>query len=142
VQYDLVWIQRLSAAVRLVRGAGLLLGGLLAAAAVFTISNVLRLTAYARQDELDIMRLVGATRAWVRGPFVVEGLLQGAIGGALAVGLLWVAFRLGAQPALEATDLLGRAVVFLPLQLSFALVLGGALAGLVGSLVSLGRLRV
>src|SRR5262245_43386438 len=57
VQYDLLWIQRLSTAVRLVRGVGGLLGGILVLAGVFTISNVIRLTIYARQDELDIMRL-------------------------------------------------------------------------------------
>ena len=51
-------------------------------AGVFTISNVIRLTIYARQDELDIMRLVGATRAYVKGPFVVEGMIQGGLGGA------------------------------------------------------------
>jgi cell division transport system permease protein len=142
VQFDLLWIERLSTAVRLVRGVGLLLGGLLGVAAVFTISNVLRLTAYARQDELDIMRLVGATHAWVRGPFMVEGVIQGALGGGLAVGLLWLAFRVFAQRTLEASALLERAVVFLPVELSLGLVAGGALAGLAGSLVSLGRLKV
>src|SRR6185436_4119767 len=93
VQYDLLWIQRLSTAVRLVRGLGAFLGGILALAGVFTISNVIRLTVYARQDELDIMRLVGATQAYVRGPFVVEGMLQGGLGGLLSVALLWLAFR-------------------------------------------------
>src|SRR5262249_61987512 len=76
VQYDLLWIQRLATAVRLMRGVGAFLGGILVLAGVFTISNVIRLTLYARQDELDIMRLVGATRAYVKGPFVVEGMIQ------------------------------------------------------------------
>ena len=53
VEYDLLWIQRLSTAVRLVRGAGAFLGAVLMLAAVFTISNVMRLTMYARQDELE-----------------------------------------------------------------------------------------
>ena len=70
--------------VRLVRGAGAFLGGILVLAGVFTISNVIRLTVYARQDELDIMRLVGATQAYVKGPFVVEGMIQGGLGGLLA----------------------------------------------------------
>ena len=86
VQYDLLWIQRLATAIRLVRGVGALLGGILVLAGVFTISNVIRLTVYARQDELDIMRLVGATRAYVKGPFVVEGMIQGGLGGLISVG--------------------------------------------------------
>jgi len=142
VQYDLLWIQRLSTAVRLVRGVGALLGGILVLAGVFTISNVIRLTVYSRQDELDIMRLVGATRAYVKGPFVVEGMIQGGLGGLVSVGLLWLAFRVLAQDALAASDLLGQAAVFLPLQLCVAIVVGGTLVGLVGSLVSLGRTRV
>jgi cell division transport system permease protein len=139
VQYDLLWIQRLSTAVRLVRGVGGFLGGILVLAGVFTISNVIRLTVYARQDELDIMRLVGATQAYVKGPFVAEGMIQGGLGGALAVGLLWVAVRYFAQGALASSDLLGRASLALPTSLCLAIVLGGMAVGVVGSLVSLGR---
>ncbi len=142
VQYDLLWIERLSTGIRLLRGLGSVLGGILVVAGVFTISNVIRLTVYTRQDEIDIMRLVGATQAYVKGPFVVEGMLQGALGGCVAVTLLWLAFRLLAGDLLAASDLLGRAVVFLPLPLCLALVAGGMLVGLVGSLVSLGRSRV
>jgi cell division transport system permease protein len=142
VQYDLLWIQRLATAIRLVRGVGALLGGILVLAGVFTISNVIRLTVYARQDELDIMRLVGATRAYVKGPFVVEGLIQGGLGGLISVGLLWAAFRVLAKDALAASDLLGRAVVFLPLDVCVFIVAGGMAVGVVGSLLSLGRSRV
>ena len=84
IQYDLLWIERLSTGVRLVRGLGAFLGGILVLAGVFTISNVIRLTIYAREDELDIMRLVGATRAYVKGPFVTEGVIQGGLGGLVA----------------------------------------------------------
>src|SRR5688572_23698153 len=111
VQYDLVWIQRLSTAVRLVRGVGAFLGGILALAGVFTISNVIRLTVYARQDELDIMRLVGATRPYVKGPFVVEGMVQGGLGGVVSAGLLWATFRVVARDALAASDLMGQSAV-------------------------------
>jgi cell division transport system permease protein len=142
IQYDLLWIDRLATAVRLVRGVGLFLGGVLVLAGVFTISNVIRLTVYARQDELDIMRLVGATRAYVRGPFMVEGMIQGGLGGLASVGLLWLTFRVAAPETLAASELLGRAVVLLPAELCIGLVAGGMLVGLVGSLVSLGRSQV
>jgi len=141
-QYDLLWIQRLSTAVRLVRGVGAFLGGILVLAGVFTISNVIRLTVYAREDELDIMRLVGATQAYVKGPFIAEGLLLGGIGGIVSVGLLFVAFRVAARDALAASDLLGRAGVTLPIEVCVAVVLGGMLVGVIGSVVSLGRSQV
>ena len=139
VEYDLLWIQRLSTAVRLVRGAGAFLGAILVLAAVFTISNVMRLTMYARQDELDIMRLVGAAPAYVKGPFVLEGMIQGGLGGLLALALLWAIFHMLSRDVLATSDLLGRTAVFLPPSMAALLVAGGTLVGLAGSLVSLGR---
>lgn len=141
-QYDLLWIERLATGVRLVRGAGALLGGVLVLASVFTISNVIRLTVYARQDELDIMRLVGATRAYVKGPFVVEGMLQGGIGGLLALGLLALALRVLARDAAMASELLGRTSIAVSPTLALTLVLGGMAVGVAGSFMSLGRLRL
>ena len=105
IQYDLLWIERLATGVRLVRGVGAFLGGILVLAGVFTISNVIRLTIYAREDELDIMRLVGATRAYVKGPFVAEGMIQGGLGGLVAAG----AAVGGARVALAGPRLLGPA---------------------------------
>jgi len=142
VQYDLLWIERLATGARLVRGVGAFLGGVLVLAGIFTISNVIRLTVYAREDELDIMRLVGATQAYVKGPFVTEGMIQGGLGGLLSVGLLWLAVRWLTQGLAAGSDLLGRAPIGLPSGLPAMLVLGGMVVGVVGSLVSLRRVRV
>jgi cell division transport system permease protein len=141
IQYDLLWIERLATGVRLLRGVGAFLGGILVLAGIFTISNVIRLTVYAREDELDIMRLVGATRAYVKGPFVVEGMLQGGLGGLLAAGLLWLALRWLARD-LATSGLLGRTAFALPNEITIALIVGGMVVGVVGSLVSLRRVRV
>jgi cell division transport system permease protein len=142
VQYDLLWIERLATGARLVRGVGAFLGGVLVLAGVFTISNVIRLTVYAREDELDIMRLVGATQAYVKGPFVVEGMIQGGLGGLLSAGLLWLAVRWIVRDLAAGSDLLGRAPLGFAPGLSGMLVLGGMAVGVVGSLVSLRRVRV
>ena len=142
VQYDLLWIERLATGARLVRGVGAFLGGVLVLAGVFTISNVIRLTVYAREDELDIMRLVGATQAYVKGPFVVEGMIQGGLGGVLSVGFLWLAVRWLTRDLAAGSEILGRASIGLPPGLPLMLVLGGMAVGVVGSLVSLRRVRV
>ncbi len=141
IQYDLLWIDRLATGVRLLRGVGAFLGGILVLAGIFTISNVIRLTVYAREDELDIMRLVGATQAYVKGPFVVEGMIQGGLGGLVAAGLLWLALRWLASDV-SSSEMLGRAAFALPSPIAVALVLGGMVVGVVGSLVSLRRVRV
>jgi cell division transport system permease protein len=141
VQYDLLWIERLATGARLVRGVGAFLGGILVLAGVFTISNVIRLTIYARQDELDIMRLVGAGPAYVRGPFVAEGMMQGGLGGLVATALLWAALGWLSRD-LASSDLLGRAAFAMPSAVAPVLVLGGMVVGVAGSLLSLARLRV
>jgi len=141
IQYDLLWIERLATGVRLLRGVGLFLGGILVLAGVFTISNVIRLTVYAREDELDIMRLVGATRAYVKGPFVVEGMIQGGLGGLVAVLLLWAALHWLSRD-ISSSELIGSAAFAVPTAISWSLVGGGMIVGIVGSLVSLRRVRV
>jgi cell division transport system permease protein len=141
IQYDLLWIERLSTGVRLVRVVGAFLGGILVLAAVFTISNVIRLTIYAREDELDIMRLVGATRAYVKGPFVTEGVIQGGLGGILASLLLWSALAWLSRD-LATSDLLPHASLALSPAIAGLLVAGGMAVGLAGSLMSLSRLEV
>ena len=141
IQYDLLWIERLATGVRLVRGVGAFLGGILVLAGIFTISNVIRLTIYAREDELDIMRLVGATKAYVKGPFVAEGVIQGGLGGLVAAALLWVALAWLSQ-GLASSDLLGRTAFSVPAPVALLLVAGGMAVGLVGSLISLARLEV
>ena len=141
IQYDLLWIERLATGVRLVRGVGAFLGGILVLAGVFTISNVIRLTIYAREDELDIMRLVGATRAYVKGPFVAEGMIQGGLGGLVAAALLWAALAWLSRE-LASSDLLGaHGVRAAPRRSPPLLVAGGMVVGLAGSLVSLAGSR-
>jgi len=119
---------------------GLGVVGLLLFTAAIIISNTIRLTVFARRREIAIMRLVGASGAYIRLPFIFEGLIDGVLGASLALGLLELA-RLQLMPKLA------LALPFVPLhagstdQLTYALVLlgTGALLGVVASWVSVGR---
>ena len=138
VRYDREWLNRVIGAIAIVRGVGLALGALLTIAAALTVANVVRLALVARRDELEIMQLVGAPQAYVRGPFVMEGVLQGGIGAIAALGVLAAVFlviRLRYLAALASTVNLAR-VGFLPLELSALLVLGGMAVGCLGGLVA------
>ena len=95
VRYDREWLSRLASGLNAVRGAGLALALLMAAAAGVTVATVVRLGLHARRDEIDIMRLVGSPMSFIRGPFVAEGVMQGGLGAALAIGLLWPGFEIG-----------------------------------------------
>src|SRR5262249_6602599 len=90
IRYDRRLLGRLNAAIGFVRGIGVLIVAMLALAAALTVANVVRLAAYARREEIEIMQLVGAPLAYVRGPFVAEGVLQGGAGALLALLLLTI----------------------------------------------------
>lgn len=139
VDDDREWLAELSTIVALARGLGLGLGLILLAAAVFTIASVVRLTAYLYHDEIAIMRLVGATEFFIRGPFYAEGLLQGLLGALLAAGSLFAAFHALAPRA--AASAWGALILdrFLPPSQLAALVALGAAAGLAGAVASLRR---
>ena len=137
VRYDRRWLSRLGSAVRFVRTVGLVIVALLAVAAALTVANVVRLAAYARRDEIEIMQLVGAPFAFIRGPFVAEGILQGGAGAVIAIVLLWAIFLTGkawyGHLALEGLGL--TTLTFLPVGMLLTLVAGGMLLGCVGGLI-------
>jgi cell division transport system permease protein len=138
VRYDRQWLARAMSAIGVVRSAGLALGAILTIAAALTVANVVRLALYARRDELEIMHLVGAPTAYVRGPFVMEGVLQGGIGALAAVAILGAAFVLVRarylSPIAGALDI--SSVQFLSPGMCVVLVLGGMVVGCLGGLVA------
>ncbi|HEY3055231.1 MAG TPA: permease-like cell division protein FtsX [Thermoanaerobaculia bacterium] len=138
VQFDWEWLARLRRLVDIINIAGVVAGGILAIAAAFTIANVIRLTMMTYREEINIMRLVGATERIIRGPFLFEGILQGLIGGAAAVALLFVLFVAARETLAPASSLLWGFLftTFLPWQKMIALVIGGTLAGWFGSWLS------
>jgi cell division transport system permease protein len=140
VHYDAILVNRLSAFVGLVRGLALVLGLVLAVASGFTIANVIRLSVYSREDEIEIMRLVGASKGFIRGPFLIEGSLSGAFGGLLASGLLALVLRRVVE-AMRSANLGATLAPTLGALDVATLVAIGATVGLFGSFVSLGRLR-
>lgn len=140
VHYDAILVNRLSAFVGLVRALALVLGLVLAVASGFTIANVIRLSVYSREDEIEIMRLVGASKGFIRGPFLVEGSLSGAFGGLLASGLLALVLKRVVEAMRGANLGATLAPTLGPLDV-IALIGIGAAVGLLGSFVSLGRLR-
>jgi cell division transport system permease protein len=138
VRYDRQWLDRLLSAVTLIRRVGWLLGGLLTIAAALTVANVVRLALWARRDEIEIMHLVGAPQTFIRGPFVMEGVLQGGIGALVALAALALAFLavrgLYLVPLAEALNLSG--IRFLAPGLSILLIAGGMVVGCLGGLVA------
>jgi cell division transport system permease protein len=141
VRYDRQWLSRLLSIVTIVRRVGFGLGALLTLAAALTVANVVRLALYARRDELEIMQLVGAPTAYIRGPFVMEGVLQGGFGALIALVALTLAFFVVRgrylTPLASAVSL--SSVRFLPAEVCVLLVVGGMAVGCVGGIVAAWR---
>lgn len=134
VRYDREWLGRLTAAVRTIRAAGFAVGILMGLAAAVTVASVVRLGLHARRDELEIMELVGAPVAYIRGPFIAEGFLQGGLGAAVALVALWLIFlSVRAWWAEDIAGLLsGAGLQFLPFRLCTYLLAGGMIVGSLG----------
>jgi cell division transport system permease protein len=134
VRYDREWLARVSSGLNAIRGAGFALALLMALAAAVTVAAVVRLGLHARRDEIEIMKLVGSPVAFIRGPFIAEGFLQGGLGAVLAIALLWAGFALvrGWWGADLTATLDGAALYFLPGRMVGLLVAGAMLVGAAG----------
>ena len=102
---------------------------------VFLVANTIRLAIYAKRDIIRTMKLIGATRSFIRTPFLVEGLVQGFIGGCTSAGIVFVIFEyLGGWVSVQLSDLV-RVVPYY-----YAIIVGvGCFLGVLGSLISIRR---
>ncbi len=134
VRFGREWIERLDQ-IRNVAGlVGLVIGIAFAAVAIVIIGTTIRMAVLQRAREIMVMRLVGATDWFIRGPFLLEGAIKGMLGGILSIGLAYGTFIAFSRN----TTALSGLVFFEPIQL-LAGVLFGVAIGLSGSLVSVGR---
>jgi len=131
VRYDREWLARLASGLAAVRGAGFGLAVVMALAAAVTVASVVRLGLNGRRSELEIMQLVGSPIAFIRGPFIAEGVFQGGLGALVALGLLWLGLTVvGVWWGSDLRVFLeGGSLQFLPARLSAALVAGGMVVG-------------
>jgi cell division transport system permease protein len=135
VELDAAWLDRLHALLALSERIVWVLGALLALAIVLVVGNTIRLSIASRVDEIRVIKLVGATNAWVRRPFLYTGLWFGLVGGLLAWVLLVVGWLLVSGPVEDLARLYGSEFELQPLGAGAALVLllGAMLLGWVGS---------
>jgi cell division transport system permease protein len=134
IDFGQQWVERFNAFLSLLKLLAAILGSLIALAAVFLVANTVDLIVFNRKAELEIERLVGATRSFIVSPFVLEGLLQGAVGSCFAVGALVLVHRLLVTRLQMALDLgIAGPLQFLPMTYLLALVAAGAIVGSVAS---------
>lgn len=142
VAFGSEWLQNLDAFLKLLRKIGIGMGGLLAVAIVTIIANTVRLHFYNRKDEIEILKLIGATHRFIKIPFFIEGALIGLLSGGVAILMLFGVFR-AAQTHLQSIGgMIGGFLnlLFLPAPFLLGITLGGGVLGGIAGFVSLSAL--
>jgi len=139
VEYGRRWVERFVSLFNLFRLAAYAMGGLFFMAAVFIVANTVRLVLYSRAEEVEILRLVGATDGFINAPFYIEGLIQGAMGAVIGLACLFGIFSSVASQ--NAVGLLGGMfqLRFLPLPVWLVVIAGSMFVGWLGCFLSLRR---
>lgn len=140
IQYGDDWVRKFNAFMNFLRLVGMLLGVFLLLAVSFIVSNTIKLTIFARRDELEILSLVGATRFFIKAPFLLEGIIQGVTGAVLAIlflGGIYLGLLQNAENFLALSPASG--ITFLPPEYLAGLIILGVIIGFMGSLTSLKR---
>jgi len=140
IEYGRETAERLLNFTSMFRRAGILVLTLLIFASILIISNIIKITVYARRDEIEIMSLVGATSWFIRWPFIIEGFLQGFISSLFSLIILYNFYFF-------AVTKVHQAIPFLPLvvdnigllPVGIVVVLLGSLVGILGSMFSVGK---
>jgi cell division transport system permease protein len=139
VQYSQEWIDRIQAVMGAVEIVGLVFGGLLFLAALFIVTNTIKLTIYSRKDEIEILKLVGATNGFVKTPFLIEGSIQGFLGGSVAIIILFLGYLIVTSEVDLRIGFGALDLIFLSPEFIILLVATSIITGFIGSTVSLGR---
>jgi cell division transport system permease protein len=141
VQYSQDWIDTLSNLVRYIELAAMIVGVILSAACVTIIANTIRLALYARREEIEILSMIGATKGFIRIPYVLEGAALGLAGSALSLVILKAGFELFRHEIRSTSRFLGvdSLLLFFPLPMCLLVVGAGVFLGFAGSYVSLLR---
>jgi cell division transport system permease protein len=131
IRYGEEWIEKLYRLRNIAGIAGIVLGLAFAGVSVIIIGATIRMAVLSRAKEIAIMRLVGATDAYIRRPFLIEGIAKGVLGGLLALLLTYVARTIIDRYLIQ--------TIFFDTKIALLGLLFGALIGLVGSAFSVGR---
>lgn len=139
VQYGQEWLDRLNVVAKIFEGVVYLAGILLLFTSAFVVANTIKLTIYARQDEIEILRLVGATNSFIQGPFLIEALIQGLFGSGIAVGIVFAVFKY-LETIISGTDLLYTVDIrFLPISYIAGIILSSVMLCVAGTSVAIRR---
>jgi cell division transport system permease protein len=137
IHYDRMWFEKLIVIIKLLKFGGTVMGAVLIFTALFTVANVIRLVVYGRKDEIEILKLVGASNFYIKSPFVIEGVFQGLCAAALSLIGVYISYNIIMKYIKESGLLEGGTFLsFLSGGMQIWVVVIGAMIGFVGSFLS------
>jgi len=137
VEYGQRWFGRFAHVFHLFRLAGYAISCLFFMATAFIVGNTIRLILYSRREEIEIMRLVGATDAFIKGPIYIEGLIQGAIGGIIGILFLFMVSTLVSTKIAQGFQSVFFHIRFFSMTTVLGIVLCSIVTGWLGCFLSL-----
>jgi cell division transport system permease protein len=139
VHYSEEWLHRFEGLMNIIKLVGFVIGGLLCLGILFIVTNTIKLTIYSRREEIEILKLVGATDWFVKTPYLFEGMIQGILSGVFALAILYLGYFLISTKKLYFLGLAGLDFIFIPYQYTLLIILISASLGLLGCFIAVGR---
>ena len=139
VNYSEEALERFEGVMVVLKVAGFIIGGFLCLAVLFITTNTIKLTIYSRREEIEISKLVGASDWFVKIPFLMEGAIQGFVGGFIALSILFMLYLSFSLKRIQLMGLPVLDIVFLPMEYLVSILLLGVALGLIGSFIAVGR---
>lgn len=137
IEYGERWLGQFTNILHLFRLAGFAVGGLFFMAAVLIVANTIRLVLYSRNEEIEIMRLVGATEKFITIPFYIEGIIMGSLGGITGIIILYISFIFIASNLSQGVLTGSISLIFFPFKVICLIVFCSMFIGWLGSFFSL-----
>lgn len=139
VHYSEEWLHRFEGLMNIIKLVGFVIGGLLCLGILFIVTNTIKLTIYSRREEIEILKLVGATDWFVKTPYLFEGMIQGILSGLFALAILYLGYFLISTKKMYFLGLAGLDFIFIPYQYTLLIILISASLGLLGCFIAVGR---
>ena len=139
VQSSEEWLRNFKQIMDMVKSLFFVVGGLVCLCVIFIVTNTIKLTIFHRKAEIEILKLVGATDWFIKVPFLLEGVIQGVLAGALTLSMLGGGYLFFATKEIRFFSDNSLNFVFLPLSHMALLFLISVFLGMVGSLIAIGR---
>ena len=139
VQYSDDLLKRFEGIMNAVEVIGIIIGGMLCLGILLIVTNTIKLTIYSRREEIEIMKLVGATDWFIKTPFLIEGIIQGVLSGIVSIIILFSGYFLISAKNMGLLSFVIFNFTFLPWEYVLLIFVISTVLGLIGSFIAVGR---